>query len=130
MPAQAIDSRLQLKREAALARLETIANALDDGVPVPFTDFKVGLDPVFNLIPGGNLFPVAIGAYTIFEAVRLDVPLPIILKMIGRILLDALLGAIPVIGTIFDVFFKAHRLNVDELVEYLNTEEARRASES
>jgi hypothetical protein len=64
----------------------------------------VGWDPIIGLIPGaGDLIATAISAYIIFLAARFRLPGSVISRMIFNIALEAVVGAIPLLGDIFDV---------------------------
>jgi len=77
------------------------------------------LDPIVGLIlPGaGDLLFAVVGMYPVWIAVRRRMPAIVLARMIRNLAIDLLLGAIPVLGDIFDFVFKAHRRNANLLLE-------------
>lgn len=77
------------------------------------------LDPLLGLlIPGlGDLLTATIGVYTVALARQRRMPPVIIARMLLNLSIDALLGAVPIAGDLFDLFFRAHLRNVELLKE-------------
>ena len=99
--------------EAAVERMRLVARVMDDGVRVPGTRARVGLDPVIGVVPGsGDLLAAGIATYVVLEAARLGVSYVTLVKMLANVTVDAVTGAIPVVGTIVDAVFKANRRNL------------------
>ncbi|MBK8712798.1 MAG: DUF4112 domain-containing protein [Niastella sp.] len=81
--------------------------------------FKFGLDPILNLVPiAGDLGGYIISIALIFTMMKHGASGKLLVKMLGNASLDALLGAIPVLGWIFDFVFKANTYNVKLLSEF------------
>jgi len=87
-----------------LARARRLAGWLDDRF----------LDPILGfLLPGaGDLLSSAAGVYVLGIALRRRLPPTVIARMLLNLALDAALGALPVVGDLFDVVFRAHRRNL------------------
>src|SRR5688572_6007026 len=99
-----------------LERLRRFARWLDAGLRVPGTDLRFGLDPVIGLIPGaGDTVGALLGGWILVEAGRRGVPRATLLRMAFNVVLDALLGAVPVVGDVFDVAWKSNLRNVELL---------------
>lgn len=102
-------------------RLRRLSRILDNAIPIPGTGYRFGLDPILGLLPGGgDTVSGALGAYIIIEAARIGLPREVIGKMVGNIILDAVIGTIPVLGDIFDVGWKANVKNVALLERHLD----------
>jgi hypothetical protein len=87
-----------------------LAILLDDLVRIPGTKQAVGFDALLGLIPGfGDLVGSGISGAIMFDAVRARVPIPALAQMAWNLLLDAVLGLVPLVGDVADV---AHRANV------------------
>src|SRR6266487_3882382 len=94
----------------SLARLRKLAYWLDG----------VGLDPLLGLIPGaGDAAGAVLSAWVLIEAFRLGASRATLLRMAGNVVLDAGLGAIPVVGDFFDFVWKANLRNVALLERHL-----------
>lgn len=103
-------------QDAALIRLRNLSNILDNAVAIPGTSYKIGLDPIIGLIPGGgDIASSALSAYIVFSAGMLGAPPAILVQMVINILLDTFAGIIPVIGDLFDVAWKANVKNMELL---------------
>jgi hypothetical protein len=102
-----------MEREAQIQRLETLADWLDSRFRIPGTNLRFGLDSVVGLLPGIGDGATAIPAiYLILCADRLGVPRSLLARMALNVGLDMMLGAVPLLGDVFDVGFKANRRNV------------------
>ncbi len=98
------------------------AKVLDDLIRIPGTNFRIGLDPIIGLLPGGGDIMTAIGACILVgEAGKKGLPFRLIWKMAGNIALNAAAGAIPVAGDAFSVWFKSNSRNYLMLRRYLDT---------
>jgi hypothetical protein len=92
---------------------------MDRLVGIPGSSVGIGLDAII-----GAVFPVAgdaiggvAGLYVVVQAIRARVPAIVIARMLLNIGLDALVGVIPVLGDIADVFFQSNAMNV-KLLEH------------
>jgi Domain of unknown function (DUF4112) len=103
-----------------LNRLKLLSRFMDSGWSIPFTKIRFGADSVLGLIPGGgDLVAMLISLYVVVKAYELGAPNHILLRMVGNVAIDTGLGSVPVLGDIFDVFFKSNIKNVDLLHEFL-----------
>lgn len=99
--------------DAAVARMRVVAHALDEGVPIPGTDFRVGLDPIVGILPGaGDAVAAAVSLYLVAESARMGVSQSTLLRMLANIGVDAVAGSVPVLGVVFDAFWKANKWNL------------------
>ncbi|ADJ16366.1 DUF4112 domain-containing protein [Halalkalicoccus jeotgali] len=102
--------------EATLERIEFVGDLLDEAITIPGTDYRIGLDPLLGIIPvGGDAVATVISLYIIGEAARIGVSKSTLALMIGLVLTDAVIGSIPVLGTLFDAVWKANKWNVSLL---------------
>lgn len=99
--------------------IKNLSYLLDEQFRFPGTNFRFGLDPIINLIPAvGDIAGFAISSILLFHIARKGASGKLIALMVLNILLDATIGAIPVIGQIFDFFFKANSRNIRLMQEY------------
>jgi hypothetical protein len=89
-----------------------IAHVLDRLFRIPGSSARFGLDPIVGLIPGvGDALGAALGSFILLEAMRLNAPRPLVLRMAGNVTVNALLGAIPIVGDIFSFLFQSNARN-------------------
>jgi hypothetical protein len=100
--------------EAAVRRMEFVSRLLDESVRVPGTEFRIGLDPVLGLVPGaGDALAAAFSFYIVVESARLGVSYNTLLRMLANVAIDVAVGSVPVVGDLFDAFWKANVRNVE-----------------
>ena len=98
--------------------VERLSWLLDESIPLP-GGYRIGLDGFLGLIPGiGDFIGGLLSSVLIYKANQLGVPRTILLRMIINMLIDSTLGAIPVLGDIFDFVWKANKRNVNLLARY------------
>jgi len=102
---------------ASNEHLDTIAALLDDMFRIPGTQIRFGLDALIGWIPGIGDAVAGIASFLIvFAAWRRGVQAITLVRMIANVLLETAVGAIPVAGDIFHVFWKANRRNYKLLI--------------
>lgn len=94
--------------------IEWITWLMDGVVRIPGTKISVGLDALIGLIPGaGDVLTGAVQAGLVLIALRrYNVPKAVAARMAANVLLDIGVGAIPLVGDLFDVAFKANTRNL------------------
>ena len=106
--------------ERAGQRLDAIARTLDSAFAIPGTQVRIGADALLNLLPGiGFVLSKGLAAYLIWEARRLGAPGDVLARMRGNLGVDALVSAVPVLGWVGDLFFKANLRNMERLRAHL-----------
>jgi hypothetical protein len=102
-----------------LVVLGRAARWLDSAFRVPGTSRRIGVDPLVGLIPGwGDLVAPIFTAVLLWQARALGLPRLVQLRMIANAGLDALVGAVPLVGDLFDFAFKANQRNAALLERY------------
>ncbi|MGQ3410998.1 DUF4112 domain-containing protein [Natrinema sp. LN54] len=106
--------------EAAIKRMQTVARILDEGVRLPGTDFKFGIDPIVGILPGaGDTVTGVVSLYIVAEAARMGVSQSTLLRMLANIGVDTIGGSVPVLGVVFDAFWKSNKWNLRLALEDL-----------
>ena len=106
--------------EARFKRVRLLSRLLDEQFRIPGTTYRVGLDGLLGFIPGiGDAAGALLSTYILYEAIRLGTPKALLCRMIANIGIDAVGGAIPVVGDIFDMAWKANKKNAALLHAYL-----------
>lgn len=101
-----------VRDESALTRYTLLTQLFDQAFRVPGTSWRFGLDAVLGLVPGaGDLLGALVGAYGILVGRRLGAPVAVQGRMLLNLAIDAVVGAIPILGDLFDFAFKAHVRN-------------------
>lgn len=109
-----------MSNEQLSKKLDNLAWLLDNSIKIPGTSWKIGLDGILGLIPGiGDLAAGGLSTYILYQAVKLKVPKTVLARMTLNILLESIIGVIPVVGDLFDFMFKANQRNVDLMREYV-----------
>ncbi len=110
-------------RRERLDRLDRLSRLLDIAFTVPGTNIRFGAEAVMRLVPGiGDAAASALSCLVLYEAHRLGVPRRLMIRMAGNVVIEAAAGAVPVIGDLFDVAFRANRRNVQLLREHFGLE--------
>ena len=104
---------------STLKRLRWLANFLDTAIRLP-GGFRFGADSVIGLAPGvGDVATALIACYFVYEGHRLGLPRSKLARMAGNVGLDLVLGALPVLGDLFDTIFKANVRNLRIIEEHV-----------
>jgi hypothetical protein len=99
---------------AAERRIGRVTKILDELIEVPGTSIKVGLDPVIGLIPvAGDAVSALVGGWLILEASRFGIPRVVLARMVLNLAVDLGIGAIPILGDLYDVAFRSNSRNLD-----------------
>ena len=113
--------RTEEQRTRSLAEVEALAWLLDNSIPVPGTDGRrFGIDAVIGLVPGiGDIVSGALGLIVVWRGSRMGLPRIVVGRMLLNTLLDIAIGAIPVLGDAFDLWFKASTRNLGLMRRHL-----------
>ena len=110
-------------RTARIARLDALANLFDTALIIPGTNIRFGIDALIGLLPGiGDTITTLTSLYIVHEAYQLGAPRHLIARMLGNVALDGVVGAVPLVGDAFDVFWRSNRRNMALLKDYLRSQ--------
>ena len=116
--------------EPRLRRLRRFARWLDAGIPVPFTSFRIGLDPIIGLVPGlGDAAGAILAAWILVEGFRLGASRATLVRIAGNVALDALSGTVPLLGDVVDAAWKVNLRNVALLERHASDPAGARAAD-
>lgn len=101
------------RRNPRLQLMEQIAWWMDQAFRIPGTRIRIGIEGLVGLIPlGGDLLGAVMHAVTILMATAwFSIPAAVLARMVVNLLLDVTVGAIPVLGDAFDIWFKGSTRN-------------------
>ncbi len=119
--AASVDPEELSDEQALLHRVEKLADLLDTKFRLPILGYRFGLDSLIGLIPGiGDALTAGLSGYLILEAWRAGAGPGLLARMIYNVIVDTILGAVPLFGDIFDFAFKANAANAKLLRDYLH----------
>lgn len=96
-----------------LKQLRWWADLLDARFRVPGTNIRFGIDPILSLIPGfGDIASPLFTMVLFAHAINLGLPKVVVARMAFNALLDAVIGAIPLLGNVGDIFWRANTANL------------------
>ena len=94
-------------------RTRQLARLLDSRFRIPGTQVRFGVDSVIGLVPGvGDAAGLALSSYVILQAVGLGARGATVARMVANVAIDAVFGSVPLLGSVFDLWFKANDRNV------------------
>lgn len=104
---------LKPSRADALRRMELVARLLDTAFVIPGTKQRFGIDAVVGLVPGlGDIVTTVLSSYVIWEARNLGVSRFALGRMMTNLAIHAAIGSLPVVGDLFDAFFRVNQRNM------------------
>lgn len=114
--------RLSPEAEAEIARLDRVAHLLDAQFRIPVIGYRFGYDALLGLVPVfGDALAAAPAAWMIHRAHRLGMPTPKLARMAANLGVDFVFGSVPVLGSVFDVVFKANLRNMALLRDHIRS---------
>lgn len=124
------DKRVTMYRENRHSGSRRFAELLDSRFKIPGTEIRFGIDPLLGLMPGaGDWIGGFISLYFVFQAVRYNSNSATLVRMFINIVLDIVIGSIPLLGDLFDVAWKANLRNA-RLLDRLQQDPTRTESKS
>lgn len=112
-----------------LKRARRVAHVLDDLIPIPGTGWRIGIDPLLGLLPGaGDWMGWAASLHLMVTAVRAGADAWTLTRMAGNLVLDAVVGVVPLFGDLFDMAWKANDRNLRLLEELVADPAATRSA--
>jgi hypothetical protein len=121
-PMTSDEHQLQTLRKAnVLKRIRLLGHVLDNAILIPGLNYRIGLDPLLGLFPGaGDVVSMVLSAYIVVEAARFGLSASTLIRMMLNILLEAILGTVPVVGDAMDFVWKANAQNLALLEAHLD----------
>lgn len=102
-----------------LKHIDYLARLMDAQFRVPGTNFRFGLDAIIGLIPGGgDLSTFAVSGYMLWVMAKNGASGYVLARMVLNVLLDTIIGSIPIIGDVFDMFYKSNMRNLRLMQEH------------
>ena len=112
-----IEANVEIPMEVELAK--KLVYVMDEAIRIPVINKRIGLDPIIGIVPiVGDIVSALISVLIVVGLVRHGAPSNLVFKMIVNVVVDFVLGGIPVIGDLWDFFFKANSKNLKLFIEY------------
>lgn len=119
--ARAHDLRIEDAQHLFGAHIDRLARLMDSAVKLPIIG-RVGLDAVLDLIPVfGNFAGAAVSLTLIARTLQFGPPPALISRMLSNVLVDIIVGGIPLIGPLADIWWKANDRNAALMREFLDS---------
>lgn len=110
----------------ALKQARRLARITDFAIKIPFTGIRLGMDSLIGILPvAGDIVMLGVSLWIIHLARQMGAPSVLQRKMLRNCAIDFLGGALPAIGDIFDIFFKANLRNVKLLEDWWQETQSR-----
>ena len=92
--------------------LDILSHILDDFIQIPGTSIRFGLDGIVGFIPGvGDAIGGIASCIIIVAAWVRGVPSPVLARMVANVVIEVVVGSVPVMGDVFDIAWRANRRN-------------------
>lgn len=116
------EGELNDEQRRILERLEHLSRLLDSAFELPLIRYRVGLDAIVGLIPGvGDVLGALPSLYIIYQALKLELPTGVLVRMLLNLIPEVLIGSVPLVGDIFDAVWKANDRNLYLIKRHLGT---------
>jgi hypothetical protein len=99
--------------------VDTFSRVLDTKFRIPGTGIRFGLDAILGLLPvGGDIVSLGMSGTLVATMARHGASPRLVARMLVNVALDTVIGSIPILGTLFDVVYKANYRNARLMREY------------
>lgn len=103
--------------------LAKYAAIMDSAVRIPFTRQGVGADAALSTVPiVGDIAGFVLTCYAIYKAKQIGVPNQQLTSVVKLAVLDAVVGMVPILGTVFDIFIRPSRRALDVVHSHIRSE--------
>ena len=108
------------ERARALQRLDRLSELMDSRYRIPLTEIRVGWDAIGGLVPvAGDVLTALVSIHLILEARKLGTTGSLFARMAANVAADVAITAVPLVGSVFDIFFRANERNLKLLFDHV-----------
>lgn len=119
LPGEAVRGMSRDEKLRRIRRLAMLARVMDTALRLPGTNIRFGADALMGMVPiFGDAAGALVGLLIVNEARQLGLPKRKLMSMLYNIGVDTAFGAVPLVGDAFDVYFKAHRRNIQIILDH------------
>lgn len=113
------DSHNEQSSRSELRWIDNWADLLDTKFEIPGTKVRFGADFILGLLPGiGDAISLGFSGVLVATMARHGASPLLVARMLINVLLDAIVGSVPILGNVFDLFYKANLRNANLLREH------------
>jgi len=99
-----------------------ISLIMDRLIRIPGVKKRLGLNPIVDLVPGfGDIAAALISVSVLVYGIRRGIPKILLGRMALNVLINEVVGIIPVVGSVFAFWFQANTRNYDLVRDHLDT---------
>ena len=122
-------TRVSTYSSANVSGLRQLARLFDEAIRVPGTNVRFGLDAILGLIPGaGDVAGGILSTFIILQAAKLGAPRSVLARMVMNVAIDSIVGAVPILGDLFDIAWKSNTRNAALLERYAERPQGTRSA--
>ncbi len=108
-----IVTRIEPKQRSRLETLRHWSYLLDEAFRIPGTRFRFGWDPIIGLFPGlGDMLTGLFSCLILLQGFRMRLPKVVQARMVFNVLIDVVVGSLPLVGDLFDFAWKSNKMNM------------------
>ena len=112
----------QQRRSSVESVFNTVSVVMDRLIRIPGLKKRLGLNPIIDLVPGfGDIAAAAISVSVLVYGIRRGVPKILLGRMALNVLINEVVGLVPIVGSIFAFWFTANTRNYDLIRAHLDT---------
>ena len=110
------------RRSSIESVFRLVSVVMDRLIRIPGLKKRIGLNPIVDLVPGfGDIAAGLVSVSVIVYGIRRGVPKILLGRMALNVLINELVGIIPIVGSIFAFWFTANTRNYELIREHLDT---------
>src|SRR6266496_727322 len=99
-----------------------VALIMDRLIRIPGVKRRLGLNPILDLVPGcGDIATAVVSVSVLVYGIRRSIPKILLGRMALNVLINEVVGIVPIVGSIFAFWFTANTRNYDLLRQHLDT---------
>ncbi len=109
------------RRKSAEPIFKWVALIMDRLIQIPGIKRRLGLNPILDLVPGfGDIAAGLVSVSVLVYGIRRGIPKILLGRMALNVLINEVVGIIPIVGSIFAFWFTANTRNYELIREHLD----------
>lgn len=109
-------------RMERLQKVRSLSHFLDNSIKLPVINYRIGFDAIIGFVPVvGDAVSAGLSMYIIYQGHKLNIPKQAKVKMIYNVVIESVVGSIPIFGDIFDAAWKSNARNCRIIERHIST---------